>query len=126
MSDQSLSKHFLVPSSPAVHLAEEDKKYLESKGVFTMPGPATCDSLLRAYFHHVHPIMPILEPDVILEHHRTGRLPENNVLIFWCIFFVASNVSIALVAEISAQLTTFRSLFLPRYTSRKGTDRAKR
>ncbi|GLA17660.1 hypothetical protein AnigIFM62618_004808 [Aspergillus niger] len=91
LSDQSLSKHFLVPSSPAVHLAEEDKKYLESKGVFTMPGPATCDSLLRAYFHHVHPIMPILEPDVILEHHRTGRLPENNVLIFWCIFFVASN-----------------------------------
>ncbi|GLA31105.1 hypothetical protein AnigIFM63326_009545 [Aspergillus niger] len=91
LSDQSLSKHFLVPSSPAVHLAEEDKKYLESKGVFTMPAPATCDSLLRAYFHHVHPIMPILEPDVILEHHRTARLPENNVLIFWCIFFVASN-----------------------------------
>ncbi|XRM40844.1 hypothetical protein ABZX51_004149 [Aspergillus tubingensis] len=90
-SDQSLSRHFLVPSSPAVHLAEEDKKYLESKGVFTMPGSATCESLLRAYFHHVHPIMPILEPDVILEHHRTGRLPENNVLIFWCIFFVASN-----------------------------------
>ncbi|GKZ19776.1 hypothetical protein AbraIFM66951_010807 [Aspergillus brasiliensis] len=90
-SDQSLSRHFLVPSSPAVHLAEEDKKYLESKGVFTMPGPATCDSLLRAYFHHVHPIMPILEPDVVLEHHLTGRLPENNVMIFWCIFFVASN-----------------------------------
>lgn len=115
-----------MPSSPAVHLAEEDKKYLESKGVFTMPGSATCESLLRAYFHHVHPIMPILEPDVILEHHLTGRLPENNVLIFWCIFFVASNVGVTLEAQLAAQLTTICSLLLPMYTSRKGTDRAKK
>ncbi|KAL2828388.1 C6 transcription factor [Aspergillus cavernicola] len=91
VSDQSLSTHFLVPSHSSVHLAEEDRKYLQIKGVFTMPGGETCDSLFRAYFHHVHPIMPILEPDRILDYHQTGRLQEYNVMILWCIFFVASN-----------------------------------
>ncbi|KAI9037575.1 Zn(II)2Cys6 transcription factor [Aspergillus affinis] len=91
VAEQSLSSHFLVPSSPSVHLAEEDKKYLQIKGVFTIPAVQTCDNLLRAYFRHVHPILPILEPDSILNCHHAGRLGEHNVLILWCIFFVASN-----------------------------------
>ncbi|KAL3476574.1 fungal-specific transcription factor domain-containing protein [Aspergillus californicus] len=68
-----------------------DKQYLQSKGVFTIPGVQTCDNHLHAYFCHVHPILPILELDSVLYYHHTWRLGEHNVLILWCTFSVAYN-----------------------------------
>lgn len=63
------------------------------KGVFTLPGNEACSSLLRAYFNHVHPIMPVIEADVILTYHQAGRLHEYNILLLWSVFLVAVNVS---------------------------------
>ncbi|KAJ5578146.1 fungal-specific transcription factor domain-containing protein [Penicillium hispanicum] len=89
-SDQSLPKHFLIPAS-ITQLSDEDWEFLRSKGVYALPKAATCDSLIMAYLFYVHPIMPVIEADVLLSHHRSGKLAEYNFLILWSVFFVAVN-----------------------------------
>lgn len=48
--------------------------------------------MIRAYFRHVHPIMPIIEADQLLGAVATGRLKDYNILLMWSVFFVAVNV----------------------------------
>ena len=84
--------HFLIPMHVSASLPDEDRMYLENKGVFTLPGKEACDSLIRAYFRHVHPIMPIIEADHLLNTLQNGKLKDYNVLLLWSIFFVAVNV----------------------------------
>ncbi|RAL05303.1 Zn(II)2Cys6 transcription factor [Aspergillus ibericus CBS 121593] len=88
---ESLPRHLLIPSHAPTSLLEEDRAYLTSKGVFSLPGEEACNSLLQAYFCHVHPIMPVIEADHILHFFRTGRLREYNLLLVWSVFFVAVN-----------------------------------
>lgn len=77
-----------VPAS----LSDEDRAYLGNKGVFSLPGNEACNSLVRAYFCHVHPIMPIIEADHLLNTFHSGRLGDYNVLLLWSMFFAAVNV----------------------------------
>lgn len=90
--EQHLQRHFLLPMHMPASLSDEDRRYLDSKGVFTLPGKEACYSLIRAYFRHVHPIMPIIEADRLLYAFRAGRLQDYNVLLVWSVFFVAVNV----------------------------------
>ncbi|KAJ5871102.1 uncharacterized protein N7529_003455 [Penicillium soppii] len=89
--EKSLPRHFLIPSHARFPLSDADQGYLQAKGVLTLPGKKSCESLLRAYLHHVHPLMPIIEVDTILEFQQNGRLHEYNLLLLWSIFFVAVN-----------------------------------
>ncbi|OGM48902.1 C6 transcription factor [Aspergillus bombycis] len=89
--DHSLSRHCLIPSNSQTTLSDDDRDYLQKKGVFTLPKPNTCESLLRAYFYHVHPIMPVIEVDSILNYQHQGRLGDCNILLLWSVFFVAVN-----------------------------------
>lgn len=91
-NDQTLSSHFFLPSHVSATLSDASRTYLQENGVFSLPGSDTCDSLLSAYFHHVHPIMPVIEADVILTYCNAGRLHEYNILLLWCIFFIGANV----------------------------------
>lgn len=81
-------------------MSDEDRQYLRQKKVYHLPGQETCNSLVRAYFHHVHPIIPVIEADVLLNYHTAGRLHEYNLLLLWCVFFVATNVSLPFICEI--------------------------
>lgn len=58
-----------------------------------LPGKESCEALLHAYLHHVHPIMPVIEVDSVLDYQHNGRLHEYNILLLWSIFFAAVNVS---------------------------------
>ncbi|OJJ84168.1 Zn(II)2Cys6 transcription factor [Aspergillus glaucus CBS 516.65] len=89
--EQHLPRHLLLPMHMPASLSNEDKQYLANKGVFTLPGKEACDSLIRAYFRHVHPIMPIIEADQLLGAVAAGRLGDYNVLLVWSVFFVAVN-----------------------------------
>ena len=91
-SGTPLSRHFFFPSEPLERLGDADQRYLEAKGVFSFPRKDTCNELLRAYFHHIHPTMPIIEADVILGYQSRGKLHEYNVLLLWCIFAIATDV----------------------------------
>ncbi|KAJ5619291.1 fungal-specific transcription factor domain-containing protein [Penicillium lagena] len=90
-SDQSLPRHFLIPLQ-RTQLSDEDQEFLHKKGVFTLPGGTACDSLIEAYLLHVHPVLPVIEADVLLRHHQAGQLAVYNLLLLWSIFFVAVNI----------------------------------
>lgn len=107
----ALPRHLLIPSRARKPIPEEDRKFLLAKGVFALPGNDTCASLLRAYMSHVHPIMPIIEIDQILNHYHDGRLHEYNILLLWCIFFAGVNVSPPLASQICA--TNASHQFIP-------------
>ncbi|KKK21761.1 hypothetical protein ARAM_001698 [Aspergillus rambellii] len=95
----SLPRHFFIPVTNRVSLSDEDRNYLQIKGVFTLPSKAVCDSFLRAYFYHVHPVMPVIDVNLLLNMHHSGRLQEYNLLLLWSIFFVAVNFVPANVYE---------------------------
>ncbi|KAE8374677.1 fungal-specific transcription factor domain-containing protein [Aspergillus bertholletiae] len=88
----SLPRHCLIPANnQTTTLTDDDRDYLQKKGAFTLPKPDTCEGLLRAYFYHVHPIMPVIEVDSILNYQHQGRLGDCNILLLWSVFFVAVN-----------------------------------
>lgn len=89
---QPVARHILI-SEASISLSAQDREYLQYKGVFTLPQKSTCNELLRAYFHHVHPMMPIVDATVLLKFHETGKASEWNLLLLWSMFFVAVNVS---------------------------------
>ena len=70
----------------------QDKAYLHYKGVFSMPRKETCDELLRAYFHHVHPIMPVIDATTLPHLYPSGDGHPYNLILLWSIFFAAANV----------------------------------
>ncbi|KAB8218902.1 fungal-specific transcription factor domain-containing protein [Aspergillus novoparasiticus] len=96
--NDSLPKHFLVPLH-RTHLSDEDQNFLRRKGVFTLPGKSACDSMIEAYLVHVHPILPVIEADVLVEHHQAGQLQDYNLLLLWSLFFVAVNFIPAAIYE---------------------------
>ncbi|KAJ5677317.1 fungal-specific transcription factor domain-containing protein [Penicillium maclennaniae] len=89
--DESLPKHFLIPASKT-KLSDDDRDFLQRKGVYTLPKKETCDSLITAYLLHVHPIMPVIEADDLLLHYQAGKLQDYNISLLWSIFFAATNV----------------------------------
>ncbi|KAJ5220564.1 fungal-specific transcription factor domain-containing protein [Penicillium chermesinum] len=93
-----LPKHFLIPLH-RTHLSDEDQDFLQRKGVFTLPGKNACDAMVQAYLVHVHPILPIIEADVLVSHHRIGQLQNYNLLLLWSLFFVAVNFIPAAIYE---------------------------
>ncbi|KAF1812114.1 hypothetical protein P152DRAFT_466895 [Eremomyces bilateralis CBS 781.70] len=90
-SQQPLPRHILLTSKTSVSLSPEDKEYLQYKGVFNMPRKETCDELLRAYFHHVHLIMPLIDAATLPHLYPSGDGQQYNLILLWSIFFVAAN-----------------------------------
>ncbi|KAH6715892.1 hypothetical protein BKA61DRAFT_733726 [Leptodontidium sp. MPI-SDFR-AT-0119] len=43
------------------HIAPEDFKFLEFKGCFHLPARPVLDDLVREYFLHVHPVLPVID-----------------------------------------------------------------
>ncbi|KAJ5127375.1 fungal-specific transcription factor domain-containing protein [Penicillium atrosanguineum] len=88
--DESLPKHFLIPAS-VTELSNDDREFLQKKGVYNLPKNDTCDRLIAAYLLHVHPIMPVIEADDLLLHYQAGKLQYYNLSLLWSIFFAATN-----------------------------------
>lgn len=92
-TDHAIPRHLLLPEAKQIALTEDDKAFLRSKGVYSFLSDAAMDCLIRAYFHHVHPIMPVLEADKLLEHYRSKRLHEYNLILLWSLCSISCNVS---------------------------------
>ncbi|KAL7942700.1 fungal-specific transcription factor domain-containing protein [Trichoderma barbatum] len=90
-TDQIIPKHLLMPAAKKTVLTEDEKTFLRRKGVYSFLSETACDSLIRAYFHNVHPMMPVLEADKLLEYHRSKRLQEYNLILLWGLFTISSN-----------------------------------
>lgn len=75
------------------HMMPQDVAYLRSKGVFSVPTKAVCETLLEAYFHHIHPVLPVVDPVAVLTTFRNGGASAINLLLLWSMFSVAASVS---------------------------------
>ncbi|UDD61814.1 hypothetical protein AFCA_009158 [Aspergillus flavus] len=89
---QPVQRHILLQPKRSIPLSAEDREYLQYKGVFNLPRSDTCDELLRAYFHHVHPIVPVVDATSVLSSYPSGESNQCNLLLLWSMFFVAANV----------------------------------
>lgn len=69
-----------------------DWVYLQSKGVFDLPSIDVCDSLIRSYFEHVHPLLPIIDAGHFLSQYTLRGASSMNLLLLWSVFFAAANV----------------------------------
>lgn len=65
---------------------------MQYKGVFNIPRKETCDELMRAYFHHVHPIMPVIDATTLPHLYPNGDGHPYNLVLLWSISFAAANV----------------------------------
>ena len=73
-------------------LLPEDLAALRAKGCFSLPPEPLRTCLLRGYFHHVHPFLPIVEANGFILQYETGGARRVNLLLLWSMFFAAANV----------------------------------
>ncbi|KAJ6008619.1 hypothetical protein N7522_003635 [Penicillium canescens] len=88
---QPVQRHILLTSKTSTKLSPEDKEYLQYKGVFNLPREKTYNELLQAYFHHVHPLTPVVDATTLPQLYPSGDNQQHNLLLIWSICFVAAN-----------------------------------
>ncbi|EEU37832.1 uncharacterized protein NECHADRAFT_1812, partial [Fusarium vanettenii 77-13-4] len=86
-----IQRHILLRSAPPVTISQQDSDYLKQKGVFNLPQPSSRREILRAYFHHVHPILPVLDVGVLQNLHEPVYVSSSDLLLFWSMASVAVN-----------------------------------
>lgn len=79
------------------HIAPEDFKFLEYKGCFHIPQRPILDDLVREYFLHVHPVLPVLDERLFWDLYipggsRAGRR-KVPLFVFRAMLFVSCSVS---------------------------------
>lgn len=112
-TDHAIPRHLLLPEAKQIVLTEDDKAFFRSKGVYSFLSDVAMDSLIRAYFHHVHPIMPVLEADNLLEHHRSKRLHEYNLILLWSLCSIACNVSTFILSLAFNTGAKYKTQYIP-------------
>lgn len=127
LPQHALPRHLLLPLHSSESLSQEDQDYLRMKGVYTLPRHDSCECLLIAYLHHVHPIMPVVDISVLINHHQEGRLDKYNLLLLWSIFFAGVNVShLISPPSFGISLTMYPSLSHHESGNKKATNLEKR
>ncbi|KAJ8129427.1 hypothetical protein O1611_g4205 [Lasiodiplodia mahajangana] len=98
-------QHYGLPYMAAGHdLMPQDVAYLRSKGVFSVPSEPVCQALLTAYFHHIHPILPVVDAAAVLTSFRNGGVSSVKLPLLWSMFSVAANhVDMAVVRQAGYQ-----------------------
>lgn len=78
----------------------QDVEFLETEGCFHLPTPQIMDQILRQYFLHVHPLLPLLNEGDFWEMYyckRSGGTHKMSLLVLQSIMFVSCNVSFVLL-----------------------------
>lgn len=73
-----------------------DVDFLEAEGCFHLPTRKIMDQIVRQYFLHVHPLLPILNEGDFWEMYynkRTNEPATMSLLVFQAMMFVSCNVS---------------------------------
>lgn len=75
----------------------QDVDFLEAEGCLHLPTRAIMDQIVRQYFLHVHPLLPVLNEGDFWEMYYNkglGETPKMSLLVFQAIMFVSCNVSL--------------------------------
>lgn len=54
------SGHFVAAALTSTNVDSDTHGYLEKRGCFDLPALDIQQSLVQAYFHHVHPFLPVI------------------------------------------------------------------
>ncbi|KAG5655121.1 hypothetical protein KAF25_001894 [Fusarium avenaceum] len=106
------SGHFVVAALSSPNIDSETHEYLTKRGCFDLPALDIQQSLVRSYFHYVHPFLPVIHVSSFL---KTFESPGQNGVclhLLWSVFLAAANF---------ADATTVQSAG---YESRKDMKRA--
>lgn len=74
----------------------QDVDFLEAEGCFHLPTRVIMDQVVRQYFLHVHPLLPLFNEGDFWDmyyHKRPDRPQKMSLLVFQAITFVSCNVS---------------------------------
>jgi hypothetical protein len=78
------------------HIAPEDIQFLEYKGCFHIPRKPILDDLVREYFLHVHPVLPVLDERLFWEMYiprgSTAGCKKVPLFVFRAMLFVSCSV----------------------------------
>jgi len=105
-------QHHLIPKAAADAMDEADVAYANAKGCFAIPGPAECEYLIHAYFHFVHPTLPIVDINDFFDRYWGASAAPFSMLLLWSMFSIAVSVGLALPrCDSDCLLTRYRSSF---------------
>lgn len=82
----------LKPNPPSI-LSQDDREFLQRKGALSPLLLYSHQELLRAYFHHVHPMLPILHLSRLRDFELPDVISLHGMLLYWSMAVVAVNVS---------------------------------
>jgi hypothetical protein len=86
------SGHFVVAALSSTNIDSETHEYLEKRGCFDLPALDIQQPLVQAYFHYVHPFLPVIHVSSFL---KTFESPGQNGVclhLLWSVFLAAANV----------------------------------
>lgn len=88
------ARQYLVSSQASRSRSATDQEYLWNKGVFAIPNQEACKDLIRDYFSHFHPLLPILDAAAFLRHFEVNGHTAVNPLLLWSMILVAAGVGL--------------------------------
>lgn len=78
-------------------IAIHDMNFMESQGCLQVPERSNLDELMQLYFHHVHPMLPVLdEKDFWNMYHPPDPelpCPQISLVLFQAMLYAACDVS---------------------------------
>lgn len=94
----AISYYKFIDSSGLFNLSPEDYNFLEQKNCFRIPTKQLLDEIIKQYFLHVHPHLPILNEGVFWEMYtaKDGFSPEKprlSLFVFQAMIFASCSVS---------------------------------
>jgi hypothetical protein len=90
---EPLPRHIMLKPNPPSVLSQADYEYLRHKGALSPLLMYSHQEILRAYFHHVHPMLPILHLSKLQDMETPDSIPPQGMLLYWSMAVVAVNVS---------------------------------
>lgn len=80
--------HYVV--SRQYHKRLNMRQLERAEPIFSWPEPIIREELLRLYFHHVHPFLPVVDAHNVLQRYEHG-VDSISRLLLWSMFFAAAN-----------------------------------
>ncbi|KAF1924065.1 uncharacterized protein M421DRAFT_425082 [Didymella exigua CBS 183.55] len=89
--EEHFPRHVMLRHYPPSALSQADLQYLKHKGALSPLLMFSHQELLRAYFQHVHPMLPVLHLSKLEEMKSPDAIPLHGMLLYWSMAVVAVN-----------------------------------
>ncbi|KAF4414861.1 fungal specific transcription factor [Fusarium acutatum] len=85
------SGHFVAAALSSTNIDSDTQEYLEKRGCFDLPALDIQQSLVQAYFHYVHPFLPVIHVSSFLKAFESPGQDGVSLHVLWSVFLAAAN-----------------------------------